>query len=101
MAKKKNCVWFAENSVSGCKIMTELICSHKDKCSFYETKAQFETRQKEFSDKHQDMDTKKRCEKCKAIKTLAEFNRCSSSRDGREQYCRECRAEMKKSARRR
>ena len=100
MAKKKkvkeNCVWFAQNSVSGCRVMTELICSRKDKCSFYETEAQFNRRQREFEAKHQDMGTKKRCIRCREIKDLSEFNLRGSSKDGRESYCRDCRKAMKK-----
>lgn len=32
----------------------------------------------------------KRCARCHIQKALGEFNRCSSNKDGRHSYCREC-----------
>ena len=34
---------------------------------------------------------KKRCTKCKILKTLEEFDRCSSCKNGRRERCKECR----------
>ena len=94
-AASKNCVWYREDSVSGCKLMTELICSRR-KCSFCETERQFLKRQKEFEEKHPELQNMKVCARCKQLKNMEEFNFLHSSKDGREQYCRECKNEMRR-----
>ncbi len=89
------CVWYSKNSASGCRIMTELICAER-KCSFCETEKDYKERMRIFRETHSDMNEKKVCEKCRQFKDFEEFNFSSASKDGRERYCRECKAEMKK-----
>ena len=100
MAKiKKNCVWFRTESREGCGIMTDLVCSKRDKCSFYETELQFEKRQKRFLDKHQADASKRVCGKCRKLMNICEFGRNSSAADGIDRYCRECRKQLSRVAR--
>ena len=92
---KTGCVWYSENSASGCRILTEAVCAERE-CSFCESKKAYNERMKRFKEAHPDMDTKKVCGKCRQLKSFDEFNFSSASKDGRERYCRECRNEIRK-----
>ena len=91
---KTGCVWYSENSASGCRILTEAVCAERE-CSFCESKKAYNERMKRFKEAHPDMATKKVCGKCRQLKSFDEFNFSSASKDGRERYCRECRSETR------
>ena len=42
----------------------------------------------------------KRCSNCRAIKPPQDFNRCATTRDGRQSYCRPCARDLLRERRR-
>jgi len=49
-AIKFKCYWFQKYGIvrNGCKILTELQCDKRGKCTFCETEAEYEARQANF-----------------------------------------------------
>lgn len=97
---KKNCCWYDKEPRPRCKVLTELQCKKKEKCSFFETKSNFNKRQKEFEKEH-GAAKKKRCRRCRELKPVTEFSVMTASADGLDYTCRECNKEIAKEYRQR
>lgn len=50
---RENCVWYeVKYRKEQCKILKEMQCKKKGKCSFFETEVQHRLRQERFKEKH-------------------------------------------------
>lgn len=99
MKVKTNCNWYRARPRSECKVLGELVCAKKEKCTFFETETDFKARQKSFEKICGKGQHTKKCSRCHIVKDVGEFTKHKGSADGLDCYCRECKKEINKNRR--
>ena len=93
---KTGCNWYSDEPRPRCTLLTELVCKKKESCSFCESEASFQKRQRDFVEKHKDLVQVKKCSGCHKTKPLTEFCMKTSTGDGLNTRCRDCEKERAK-----